>query len=98
MELDTLRDPQRVALQAKRMGMVPPPSPAFIRLGDGQVLGKPLPALGTDAMRVTSRPTVKPKNLTPRPKVITLAKNKSASGASAGTTASTTGTKKNPTR
>jgi cell division protein FtsL len=98
MELDTLRDPQRVALQAKRMGMVPPASPAFISLGTGRVLGKPLPAVGADAMRVTSRPTVKPKNLSPRPKVITAAKKKTAGGASTGSASTATGTKKNPTR
>ena len=73
MELDDLRNPQRIALQAKRMGMVPAATPAFIRLDDGRVLGKPVPATAADALRITPRPTVKPKNLRPRPKVITLA-------------------------
>ncbi len=44
MDLDALRNPQRVALQAKELGMVPASSPAFVRLGDGTVLGKPTPA------------------------------------------------------
>ncbi len=70
MELDTLRDPQRVALQARRMGMVPPASPAFIRLGDGKVLGAPVPATPDDAFRVTALPTRKPASLRPRPVVV----------------------------
>jgi hypothetical protein len=70
MELDTLRNPQRVALQARRMGMVPPASPAFIRLGDGRVLGDPLPATADDSFRVTALPTRKPANLRPRPFIV----------------------------
>jgi hypothetical protein len=73
MDLDGLRNPQRVALEAKRMGMVPAAAPAFIRLGDGQVLGTSMPATVEDSLRITSRPTVKPRNLVPRVKVITLA-------------------------
>ncbi len=34
MELDALRDPQRLAVAAKGLGMVPPSQPAFIKLGD----------------------------------------------------------------
>jgi hypothetical protein len=66
MELDSLRDPQRVALQAKQMGMVPPASPAFIRLSDGRILGKPTPATYADSIRVTPLRTAKPKNLRQR--------------------------------
>ena len=44
MELDALRDPQRVAARAQQMGMVPENSPAFLRLSDGKVLGKATPA------------------------------------------------------
>ena len=41
MELDVLRDPQRVAREAQGMGMVIPATPAFLRLSDGKVLGTP---------------------------------------------------------
>ena len=34
-----LREPQRLAERAAAMGMVPNPSPAFLRLSDGKVLG-----------------------------------------------------------
>lgn len=103
MELDTLRDPQRVAVLAKRMGMVPPASPAFIRLGDGQVLGKPVPATYADALRVNPLPTKRPKNLRPNPIVLEMvpgsttaagAKNPQVGGAAPVAGGSTTGTKK----
>ncbi len=70
MDLDALRDPQRVAQQAQRMGMVPQTSPAFIRLSDGKVLGKPVPATSADALAINPLPTRKPLNLRPRVKVI----------------------------
>jgi cell division protein FtsB len=70
MQLDDLRDPQRVALRAKEMGMVAPSSPAFIRLADGKVLGHPTPATYGNVLRVTPFPTRKPKNLRPTPVVI----------------------------
>ena len=66
MRLDMLRDPQRVALRAKRLGMVPSASPAFLRLSDGKVLGKPQVAEPGDAMRITPLPTRKPASLRPR--------------------------------
>jgi type II secretory pathway pseudopilin PulG len=80
MQLESLRDPQRVAVAAKEMGMVPPSSPAFLRLSDGSVLGKPAPATTADSIRVTPLPTRKPRNLRPRPVVIEL-----PAGAEAGT-------------
>lgn len=87
MELDALRDPQKVAFNAKRMGMVPPSSPAFIRLSDGKVLGNPAPATSENAMRVTPLPTRKPKNLRPTPIVIEVPDGapNAARDASAGT-------------
>ena len=66
MRLATLRDPQLVATRAQRMGMVPPTSPAFIRLSDGKVLGNPLAATSENRIRIAPLPTRKPDNLTPR--------------------------------
>lgn len=113
MQLDTLRNPQRVALQAKRMGMVPSPAPAFIRLGDGKVLGDPMPATVDDSMRITPLPTKKPKILRPSPIIVQPkpgaqesgaqepgAQEPVAGGAAVDATAPATGTKKpqdNPT-
>jgi type II secretory pathway pseudopilin PulG len=67
MDLDRLRNPQLVAVRAKKLGMVPQASPAFIRLGDGKVLGTPTPASYADAIRVNPLPTRRPKNLRPKP-------------------------------
>jgi hypothetical protein len=68
MQLDSLRNPQRLALRAKRLGMVPAASPAFIKITDGTVLGTPTPASWVDAIRVNSLPTRRPKDLRPTPK------------------------------
>jgi cell division protein FtsB len=104
MELDRLRDPQRVAAKARRMGMVPPSSPAFLRLSDGKVLGDPAPATAEDALRITPLPKQKPRNLDPRPVVIELAApaagdapgttTAAGSGAASAHVAARTGTKK----
>jgi cell division protein FtsL len=93
MDLDHLRDPQRVALQAKDLGMVPQAAPAFVRLSDGTVLGTPTPATGEDSIRLNPLPTRRPKNLTPKIiKVITP--NPATTGTTAGTAAGTTTAKK----
>lgn len=104
LQLDALRDPQRVALRAKDMGMVPPVSPAFIRLSDGKVLGRPSPATSEESMRITPLPTRKPKNLRPTPVVIEMKPAKTPhqpktsavpDGAAHPAQAHATGTKKN---
>jgi cell division protein FtsL len=103
MDLDALRDPQRVALQAKEMGMVPPASPAFIRLGDGKILGNPTPATTADALRVTPMRSPKPKNLRQRTVIEKVKAPRTTKGTTTGTTiggaaaearATSTGTKK----
>ena len=67
MELDVLRNPQHVAEQAHRMGMVPAANPAFLRLSDGKVLGVPAAATGEQGLRIQPRPPVKPAVLRPAP-------------------------------
>lgn len=70
MELDSLRDPQRLASAAKEIGMVPPSQPAFVRLTDGKILGNPTAATGGDAVRINPMPPAKPAQLRPRPIVV----------------------------
>lgn len=67
MELDDLRDPQRVAEAAQQMGMVPGLHPAFLRLSDGKVVGVPTPATPADGVRLQARPPRKPAVLSPPP-------------------------------
>src|SRR6478672_9929601 len=97
MELDALRDPQRVAVRAQQMGMVPANSPAFIRLSDGKVLGKATPAAADGALRITPLPTRKPKNLRPTPVVIEVkpgAASTAADGAPSASGSTSADTKK----
>jgi hypothetical protein len=106
MQLDALRDPQKVALTGHALGMVPPAAPAFLRLSDGKIVGKAIPATTDDSMRVTPYPTRKPKDLRPAPIVITPATIGSTAptatsehpgsgdGASSTTNDTTAGTKK----
>ncbi len=72
MELDKLRDPQRVAQEAVRLGMVPPASPAFLELPSGKVLGDALPATRLNAVRLYARPPAKPRLINPPPIVHTV--------------------------
>ena len=52
-----------VAEAARDLGMVASAQPAFIRLEDGRVLGKPAPASGNDAVQITPGPVQKPAQL-----------------------------------
>jgi len=70
MELEELRNPQRVAQEAQRMGMVIPASPAFLEL-DGTVTGEPAPATPDQAISLAPRRVVKPSSLEPSPTVVT---------------------------
>jgi hypothetical protein len=65
LELERLRDPQRVAKRAEAMGMVRSTSPAFLDLRTDRVLGEATVATGQDGMRVRPYPMQKPRALTP---------------------------------
>ncbi|MDN5892665.1 MAG: hypothetical protein L0H93_01460 [Nocardioides sp.] len=81
MQLEKLRDPQRLAEKATKLGMVPATSPAFIRLADGKVLGEPRPASAEDSFDIRTPVVKKPAALTPDPVVIkTRARNRGRSG------------------
>lgn len=84
MQLAALRDPQRVAVEAQALGMVPPTSPAFIRLSDGKVLGDPQPATSANGMRIRPLPIRKPADLDPAT-VVKMLPQSAASMAAAAT-------------
>ncbi|MDP9823515.1 hypothetical protein [Nocardioides massiliensis] len=69
-ELQLLRNPQRVAERAQKLGMVPAAAPAFLRLDDGTVLGNPVPARAEDRMAIQERDVSKPRFLDPEPVVV----------------------------
>jgi hypothetical protein len=70
MELDNLRDPQRVSEEAARLGMVPMLTPAFLKLSDGSVLGVPLPATAESRFRIKALPPRMPESFRPKPDVV----------------------------
>ncbi len=89
LELDQLRDPQRLAVTAKKLGMVAPAQPAFVRLSDGRVLGTPARAGVEDSVRINALPTAKPRSINPKPIVIRVpasAVDSTTAGATAGVT------------
>lgn len=70
MDMARLRAPQRLAERARHLGMVPPSNPAFIRLPDGTVLGRPRPARAADALRINPPRVPKPADLSPAPVIV----------------------------
>ncbi|QBX54035.1 hypothetical protein EXE58_00125 [Nocardioides seonyuensis] len=70
MELDELRNPQRVAARAQQMGMVIPAAPVFLELDGGDVSGVRTPTTREHALRLAPRPAVKPAVLAPAPTVV----------------------------
>jgi hypothetical protein len=70
MELERLRDPQRLAEAGRALGMVAPGVPAFVSLADGSVVGTPTPATPEDAVRVTPLPPAVPATLRPPPIIV----------------------------
>ena len=83
MELDKLRDPQRVAQQAVKLGMVPPGAPAFLELPSGKVLGDAVPATRLNAVRLYAAPPAKPRLINPPPIVHTVVADSGTSGTGA---------------
>jgi hypothetical protein len=71
MELDQLRDPQRVALEAQQMGMVIPSSPVFLDLQTGKTLGVRTPATRENAIQLMPPAPIKPRVYEPDPVVVT---------------------------
>ena len=69
MELEQLRDPQRVARAAQAQGMVLPSTSAFVR-PDGTIVGKALPATREDGLRIEARPAKRPGVLDHAPVVV----------------------------
>ena len=72
MDLDRLRDPQRIAMSAKRLGMVQACTPAFLRLGTNKVTGQPCTDTSGTPLRINPLPPRKPAVLTPPVKQVTV--------------------------
>ncbi|HEX2895969.1 MAG TPA: hypothetical protein VHO29_18335 [Marmoricola sp.] len=92
MELERLRAPQRLAEAGKRLGMVAPGVPAFVKLSDGTVVGTPTPATPDEAVRINPLPAQLPAPLRPKPIIVRVPApadpaqtTSSVTGAAAGT-------------
>jgi hypothetical protein len=72
MDLDRLRNPQRIAKAAVRLGMVQAGSPAFLELGRGRIRGVGGVGDGSNQLRIDPRPPKKPALLDPAPNVVTV--------------------------
>ncbi|WP_155993295.1 hypothetical protein [Nocardioides sp. URHA0020] len=103
MDLDRLRNPQRIAGAAVKLGMVQACSPAFLQLGTGEVTGAPC----SDAvpLRIHAKAPAKPAVLSPRTKVVRVAAppastaaGKSTDDTAGGSAARTTGDGKKKSR
>ncbi|MGB0098796.1 MAG: hypothetical protein WBP61_00815 [Nocardioides sp.] len=70
MDLDRLRNPQRIATAAQRLGMVPAGNVAFLELGDGQIVGEPSPGDAGTPFRINPLPPRKPAAIDPPPTVV----------------------------
>ncbi len=68
MELDQLRNPQRIAAAAKRLGMVQACSPAFLQLGTGKVSGAP--CADPVPLRIHAKAPTRPAILSPKAKIV----------------------------
>jgi hypothetical protein len=90
LELDQLRDPQNLAASAKKLGMVAPAQPAFVRLSDGRVLGTPTPATTGDSVRINPLPSKLPDAIKQR--TIFVKPPKTAAGTPATKPVTTSGT------
>lgn len=67
MDLERLRDPQRLAESAQRSGMVPPPASVCFLHPDGKITGTCAPATASDAFPIGTPEPGKPAVLTPDP-------------------------------
>jgi len=67
MDLERLRDPQRLAESALKAGLVPPPAAVCFLHPDGKITGTCAPAVATDAFPIGNPPPTKPDVLSPDP-------------------------------
>lgn len=83
VELDALRSPQRVAEQARDLGMVLPAAPVFLDLRTGRVTGADAAAEPLD-LRLLPKPPVKPEVLAPAPRVVRVPATTATTASGAG--------------
>ena len=88
MDLDRLRNPQRIAGAAVKLGMVQAGNPAFLPLGTGEVVGEPSVG-GSTPLRINPLPPAKPSVLDPKPNVVVVEAPPTETSGTSGTTGDT---------
>ncbi|MFT4008902.1 MAG: hypothetical protein QM655_02550 [Nocardioidaceae bacterium] len=88
LELDKLRDPQALAVQALDLGMRPPDAPAFLKLGSAGgegagVEGEGATSTCVNCFRATAPDAVKPPVLRPAPVILPRTKTQAQQSATA---------------
>lgn len=73
MDLDRLRDPQRIAAAAVRLHMVQAGNVAFLDLRSGRVVGEPSPGAAATTFPIWPKAPAKPAELAPKPRVVWVA-------------------------
>jgi hypothetical protein len=91
LKLQGLRNPQRLAIAARNLGLVTPPNPATIDLRTGKIEGHPIAATPADGTQIRSAQTPLPPSLNRRP-ILKFVQAPSPTGISTPTTPSTAGT------
>ena len=86
MELDELRNPQRVAQEAQQMGMVIPTAPVFLDLRTGKTSGGRPPSTPPDANHLLPPVPPKPAILAPPPTVVEVPADTTTDPTTAATT------------
>ena len=84
MELDVLRNPQHVAEQARRMGMVTAGSPAFLRLSDDSIVGQAGPPNPAENVRIFPPAPKLPAVLNPAPTYVQASGDAAGQGSTHG--------------
>lgn len=91
MDLDALRDPQRIAARAQKLGMVQSGNPAFLELGTGKVVGEPSVGTAATPFRIWQLPPPKPAAINPAPHVVTVPAPETDGGSSGGSSGNSSG-------
>jgi len=86
MELDGLRNPQRIASKAQGLGMVQACTPAFLKLGSGEVIGQPCAADPAGAFPIWPAQPKRPAVLDPPPNIVEVTAPPAGSGIESGDT------------
>lgn len=105
LALERKRDPQNLASQARRLGMVSPPVPAFVDLRNRTIVGTATAATPQDGVRITPFKARKPRIIDPTPikrfvtaKPSTTANGQTTAGNGAASPGNATATGRNETQ